>query len=194
MLSIGLVAPNMAIQINYLNRRGSMRIYVLIVFFSFPNFLLASEQSDIQVSPTFSIKIPFKLSTKVELPSLNSKLYRVSDEGFFSPQILVLHNRPKTFANKFSAERYWKKSREQTKSADKKETNKGCLQIKPRTYQCSRDVGQDGKFIAESIFWNTKNDLVLIRVTSLKSFSDARKVLEKIEINQNTRLPAGGSK
>ncbi len=171
-----------------------MKNCFLIIFFSFPFLLFAGEQNEIHISPTFSIKIPFKLSTKVELPSLNSKLYRVSDEKLSNPQVLVLHNKPKTFANKFSAERYWKKSREQTMSADKKETNRGCLQSKARTYECSRDVGQDGKFIAESLFWNAKNDLVLIRVTSLKSFSNARNILEKIEINQNTRLPAGGSK
>jgi hypothetical protein len=171
--------------------------FIILIFINFLSLqLFAAEINKIQISRTFSVDMPFKLSTKVELPSLNSKLFRVLDEKIspITSQILIVHNKPKTFANKFSVERYWKTSREQTKPYDKKETDHGCIRSTARAYQCSRDVAQDGKFLSETIYWNTKNDLVLIRVSSMNSFTDSRKLLEKIKIVQNSRLPAGASK
>lgn len=148
----------------------------------------------LKISPTFSINIPFEISAKIDMPSLNSILFSAKEPPSRSTsQVLVVHNRPPTFANKFSVERYWNQSREQTKTYDKKENNLGCLRVSARSYRCSRDVEQDGQFHSETVFWNTKNDLVLIRVSSLTSFSEPRKLLNKIKVVQNSRLPARAS-
>ncbi len=151
----------------------------------------AKETNEIEISRTFKIAIPFRISTKVEIPSFQSKLIRIKESTVHNePQILIVHNKPQTYANKFSVERYWKNSRKQTRPYDKKENDMGCIQKSARSFRCTRDVAQDGKFISESIFWNTKNDLVLIRITSLKSFSETRNILNKIKIIQNSRIPA----
>lgn len=166
---------------------------LLIYFFSIFIYIsaFASESNEIEISRTFKIVIPFHISTKVEVPSLHSKLIRIKGNSDRSEsQILIVHNKPQTFANKFSVERYWKNGREQTKLYDKKENDQGCIRKSARSFQCSRDVGQDGKFISESVYWNTKSDLVLIRVTSLNSFSETRKILNKIKTVQNSRIPA----
>ncbi len=169
-----------------------MKLTVLFSILISSHCLIAQELSNIEISRTFSVNIPFQLSTKVEMPSLNSKLLRLKElSGRSESQILIVHNSPQTIANKFSVQRYWAKSRKQTKSYDKKENDIGCQKNTARSYQCSRDVSQNGKFISESIFWNAKNDLVLIRVSSPTSFSDSRKLLTKIKIAQTSRLPAG---
>jgi len=138
--------------------------------------------------------MPFDTSAKIDMPSLNSILFSAKEpSGRNTSQVLVVHQRPPTLANKFGVERYWNQSRKQTKSYDEKENNLGCLRLSARSYRCTRDVEQDGKYHSEVVFWNTKNDLVLIRISSLTSFFEPRKLLNKIKVVQNSRLPAGVS-
>lgn len=144
---------------------------------------------DIHVSPTFKIKLPFKIKTQVEMFSLNSKLYGIN-QAPNSSQILVMHNRPRALANKYSVERYWKESRQLTKSFDKNEKDLGCTRNTARFFSCTRDVNQGGRNSSETLFWNTKNDLVLIRVSS-NSVAESRKIIEQIKAIPNSRKPAG---
>ena len=159
----------------------------------FSGSLFAGENNIFEVSRTFSIKLPFVINNKVEMPSLSSKLYSVSDEKK-NAQVYVVYNKPPVLANRYGVERYWKKSKEQTKTFDQKEKDLGCERTSARTFQCSRDVSQDGKYISETVFWNMKSDLVLVRVSSSKSWSDSRIILNKIKTVQNSRWPAGGVK
>ncbi len=157
---------------------------------------LAKNSMDIKVSKTFSMDLPFQSTTPLEMPSLNSKLFKADNAlGLSSKnQLLVVHNKPLTLANKYSVERYWDRSRKQTRSFDQDEKNQGCAKFSNRVYQCSRDVYQNGKYISESIYWNTKSDLVLLRVSSNKSTEDSRKILSAIKIQADSRLPAGETK
>ena len=166
-------------------------MYIFLMAFS--NSIFASENTNFDISRTFSVQLPFAVSNKVEMPSLKSKLFTVKDEKK-DAQVFVVHNTPPTFANKYSVERYWKKSKAQTHAFDQKEKDLGCERTSARTYQCSRDVSQNGKFLSETIYWNTKSDLVLVRVSSLRSLADSRTILNKIKTVQNSRWPAGGVK
>lgn len=161
-------------------------IFILGVLSLF--FTLNVSAKDIQVSRTFKVKMPFKLKTEVEMFSLKSKLYNIN-EAPNSSQILLMHNKPQTLANKFSVERYWKDSRLQTKAFDKNEKDHGCHRNTARFFECSRDVNQDGRNISETLYWNVKNDLVLVRVSS-NSVSESRKIIEQIQAVPNSRLPA----
>lgn len=168
-----------------------MRLFTYFFTFLFSFSIFAKTSTEVEVSETFKIVLPFPILNKVEMPSLHSTLFHVAGNFDRSkPQILIVHNSPQTLANKFSVERYWKKSRKQTKSYDIKEKNLGCTKETARRFFCSRDVAQNGKFISESIYWNSKNDLVLIRVTSLISFTETRGLLSKIKPIQNSRIPA----
>lgn len=171
-----------------------MKILFVLLISCFVVQAIATENHKIQVSRTFSVKMPFKFLSQAELLSLNSKLYRVVDEDISSrpAEVLIVHNTPDILANKFSAERYWKDSRNQTRSIDKKETDFGCKRKTARTYECSRHVAQNGKFIAETLHLNSKNDLVLVRASTLSSFEDSKKFLAKIDIEKDSRLPASG--
>lgn len=175
----------------WLCRRKTMRIFTWFFTFLISFSIFAKTSTEVEVSKTFKVVLPFPILNKVEMPSLHSTLFHVTGNSDRNKsQILIVHNRPQTLANEFSVERYWKKSREQTKLFDIKEKNLGCTKETARRFFCSRDVAQDGKFISESIYWNTKNDLVLIRVTSLISFSETRNFLNKIKPIQNSRIPA----
>ncbi len=168
-----------------------MNLKMLLISICLTNSSYAKQLNTVQISPTVSADLPFEISTKVDLFSLNSKFLTIpATSSHESAQILFIHNKPPTFANKFSVEQYWKDSRQQTKSSDKKEKNYGCRRITARTYSSTRDVAQGGNFIAESLYWNIDKDLMLIRVSSANRFTNSRKILTKIKVQQNSRLPA----
>ncbi|MBC7743206.1 MAG: hypothetical protein H7061_13485 [Bdellovibrionaceae bacterium] len=164
-------------------------IYFLILLVG--PILFAREPAFVQVSRTFSIQVPYAISAHVELSSLHSQLFRVPKGSQKNDsQLLVVRNTPPTLANTFSVERYWKKSRSQTNTYDENENDLGCKKTAPRNFICSRDVIQDGKFISESLFWNAKNDLVLVRLTSLNSLGESRSHLDQIKVHSALRRPA----
>lgn len=166
---------------------------LLVLVFLFPFEVFAKVVvSRIDVSQTFSIEIPLNIVSKADLPSLNMKYLKLRLNETTTPELYLLHERPKTIANKFSVERYWNESRRQTKDTDKNEKNSGCSRLTITTYRCHRSVGQNGKFVSESLYWNSKSDLVLLRVSALSSFEQTEKVLRTLKINQVSRLPAGG--
>lgn len=157
------------------------------------------KMTQLKITNTFSLEIPHQISP-VELPSFNSKLFYIDKKSsnahssYSAPtqtQVLIVHSPAPTIANMPSINRYWNQSRKQTQFFNEKEQNFGCKKgLTARDYSCSRDVIQDGKFHSETLFWNAKSDLVLLRSSNLKSLSEARKDLEQIKIIQNTRLPA----
>lgn len=168
-------------------------IIFLVIIFPFGVFAKTGAYK-LALSPTFNIEIPFKIASNANLPSLDANYFKLSIDNNGSTELYAIHNQPKTFANKFSIERYWNDSRKQTSSIDKNEKNLGCKKLTSRTYKCFRSVGQNGKFISESLFWNTKYDLVLLRATSISSFEQSKKILDSLKINQVSRIPAGGKK
>ncbi|MBC7371297.1 MAG: hypothetical protein H7326_07025 [Bdellovibrionaceae bacterium] len=147
----------------------------------------------IQISPTLAIRTDLKVVAKEVLSSLRTSLIHLKDENR-DFDLIVVQNAPPNLANLFSAKRYWRSAQLQTASTDKNVKDRGCRRLTARTYRCDRTVGQNAKFVSETLFWNAKNDLILMRTSSKKSFSEALAVTESVEILGTSRLPVGRSK
>jgi hypothetical protein len=162
-----------------------------------PQFSLADE---IKLSPTFSIQNPFYLKRKVDLLSMNSVWFELQDgTGSSAPvfQFQVTRKQPDALANLPTVDRFWKADVQTTFDVSVDQQNivdKGCAKVSPRSFSCARHwVAKDLQFVSfvsEKLIWNAKNDLVLVRISSIKSFEYNNLVLQKFVINQSTRLPA----
>ncbi len=153
---------------------------------TFVLFSITVQAKVVHVSQTFKIKIPHKIKSEATIFSLGSLFYKINEPPNAS-NILVVYAKPPTYANKFSVERYWKESQTQTKPFDKNKKDYGCEKKTERFYQCSRDVNQDRTNMSEMVFWNTNNDLVLVRVTS-NSLVESRRILNQLKAVPDSSL------
>lgn len=149
----------------------------------------SSKREIVSVSPTAQFNLPFEAISKAHFPSFNTQYLKVKLEDS-SFDVYVIHNRPKTLANSFSVERYWNESRNQTESNNQSEENFGCHRLNSGTHRCARNVGQNGKFVSESLYWIGKTDLVLVRAASFTSFKKTKSVVDQIKLSSGGRLPA----
>lgn len=152
---------------------------------------------EIKLSSTFSVQNPFHLLRKVDLLSMNSVWFELQDgSGNSAPvfQAQFTRKQPDVLANLPTVDRYWKSDVQTTSDASVDQQNivdKGCVELLPRSVSCSRNwVSKDLQFVSEKLIWNAKNDLVLVRISSIKSFEYNNKILQKFVFNQSTRLPA----
>ena len=152
---------------------------------------LTARAEKFQISPTLSLETAIPVVAKEMLFSLHSELVHLKYKDQ-NVELMVTRNSAPTLANRASVERYWKEARHQTSSFDKNETDKGCKRLNARLYRCHRSVGQNGKYIAETLYWNAKNDLLLLRVSSKRTLSEASEVSNSFQVQADSRLPAGG--
>lgn len=175
-----------------------MRIYQKIFIIVAACFVSQISLADeIKLSPTFSIQNPFHLKRKVDLLSMNSVWFELQDgPGTSAPvfQLQLTRKQPDVLANLPTVDRYWKSDVQAASDSSVDQQNvvdKGCVKVLPRSFACNRNwVSKDLQFVSEKLIWNAKNDLVLVRISSIKSFEYNNKVFQKFVINQNTRLPA----
>jgi hypothetical protein len=72
----------------------------------------------------------------------------------------------------------------------KNERDDGCRRTSKWNFKCHRTSGQDGKFVSETVYWNSKNDLVLLRITTTASSAQVDKAAKAFVAKQDGRSPA----
>lgn len=160
-------------------RLFSYHLIPVVLLFSATTIAFRHKSKSIQVSPTLKLVTNQEFKPPIFLPSLRAQYFKVnSTEKNSNADVYVFHEKPVTYANLFSAKRFWLQNRLQTKATDTKEKDLGCNKVTSRSYSCSRYTEQNGKYIYEKLFWNSNTDLVLLRASAY-TFDHAKAVIEK---------------
>jgi len=167
--------------------------FVTMLMLEIPAFSdVGKETSDLKLSRSFTLSWPRKLNLQMAfLPSLDGFWF----EGYFegkSYSVWTSHKLPSVFANKFSVHRFWSSNVENTKLLGDKSVDHGCSEFQSSyVYRCERSAVTSGhKYIAEELFWNAHDDIVVVRVSSGMSKSHAKQILGMFSTTVVNRLPA----
>ena len=168
---------------------------VLMTFFTTWQTQAEAGKDVLTLSKTFSISWPKDIRLQMTyLPSLNGFWFQGFDSGK-SFSVWTSYQKPLILANNFSVKRLWRDNLKNLKLLGDRATDKGCARVNSYEFRCVRlGLASDGKYMAETLVWNAKQDLVIVRVASHTSQRHAQSILNKIKFNPTNRLPAGLSK
>jgi hypothetical protein len=154
-----------------------------------------TESNRLRLSSTFALTWPNELQIQVGfMPTYRGFWLEGRNSGKpFS--IWISRNKPITLANKFSVNRYWREGDSFSTSFGEKWTDQGCKEIQRYAYRCDGlSKGKSKRYAAQSLIWNSKSDLIVVRAMSSDSIADAKAVLDHLKFDISNRLPAGGVK
>lgn len=144
------------------------------------------KSSSLKLSNSAEVKWPQNLKiTSDFLPSFSGfSLTGEKDGKKFTGWIS--HKTPDVLANTTSVERVWKENQENSKKIGEIQSKDlGCKEIKKFVFKCVREAEiKSGEFVTDSLYWNSKNDLVFVRANSLASAKHSREIFElfKVEV------------
>jgi hypothetical protein len=156
----------------------------------------ASKNETLKMSSTFSISWPRTLGLQTDFVPNYRGFWLEGKHNGKSYSVWISRSEPETIANKFSVERYWREGTQFEKSIGTNAVDLGCKEIQPHSFRCDNTAHQQKskRFAAQSMFWNSKSDLVVVRVTSSESVESARALLNELHFDITNRLPAGGAR
>jgi hypothetical protein len=152
------------------------------------------DSRSLSLSSSFKLSWPTQLEAHV-FPAFAQRGFLISGQHSGSVfTVWVSHQAPPTFANIRSVDRLWKANLNVVKESGETFEDLNCNAIanNSHAFRCVRKLGSlTGSFVHESLYWNLKSDLVVVRVMSKLSLQDAEEISGKIEADFSARTPSG---
>jgi hypothetical protein len=148
----------------------------------------------IKLSDSFSIEMPTDLQAHMGFMPSSNGFWFDGKYGDHKVSIWVQRGVPRVVANSHSVKRFWQDGISQASKIGETSQDKGCQSLEKYIFSCERLAhAKEERFASETLVWNAKSDLVVVRVMSDRSFEEAETVAKMIQLKPVARLPASAA-